>query len=53
MTVNFCYWYCHDEGITPFVVGDDGQLVRTNWGHLARFFNAEYESGVAALEFWS
>ena len=54
VTVDFCHWSHHDDAeFVPFIVGDDGTLVRTDWNAFALFFNDSFESIDAGLEFWS
>ena len=53
MVADFCHWLYHDESFTPFIVDDNGMLVRTNWDAFAVFFNDAFESINAGLEFWN
>lgn len=54
MTQDNAHWMYYDNQLlVPFVVADDGTLVATHWEHFATFFNNEFETICAGIEYWS
>lgn len=50
MIRDYAHWEYVFDGYVPYVVGDDGSLVKSHWEHYAIFFNDQYESIDAAKE---
>ncbi len=49
---NRVWVYVHGNTCMPYIVTDNGDVVRTNWSSFEIFFNNEFTNTEAALQYW-